>query len=77
MVPNALGRNGNDMEGTNATRNIDAAMSYQLTEKWKVSLEALNLTDEVDDQWVDSSGNRLTYYHATGRQYYLGAQYKF
>lgn len=76
-LTNALGRNNNDMEGTNATRNIDAAMSYQLTDQWKISLEALNLTDEVDDQWVDSSGNRLTYYHATGRQYYLGAQYKF
>ncbi|MGP9801858.1 TonB-dependent receptor [Rheinheimera sp. NSM] len=76
-LTNAIGRNNNDMEGTNATRNIDAALSYQLTDKWKVSLEALNLTDEVDDQWVDSSGNRLTYYHATGRQYYLGAQYKF
>lgn len=76
-LTNAIGRNNNDMEGTNATRNIDASLSYQLTDKWKVSLEALNLTDEVDDQWVDSSGNRLTYYHATGRQYYLGAQYKF
>lgn len=76
-LTNAIGRNNNDMEGTNATRNIDAAMSYQLTDKWKISFEALNLTDEVDDQWVDSSGNRLTYYHATGRQYYVGAQYKF
>lgn len=76
-LTNARGREGNDMEGTNATRNIDASVSYQLTEKWKISFEALNLTDEVDDQWVDSSGNRLTYYHATGRQYYLGAQYKF
>jgi len=76
-LTNAIGRNNNDMEGTNATRNIDASVSYQLTEQWKVSFEALNLTDEVDDQWVDSSGNRLTYYHETGRQYYIGAQYKF
>lgn len=76
-LTNAIGRNNNDMEGTNATRNVDAAMSYQLTERWKVSFEALNLTDEVDDQWVDSSGNRLSYYHSTGRQYYLGAQYRF
>lgn len=76
-LTNAIGRDNNDMEGANATRNIDAAMSYQLTERWKISFEALNLTDEVDDQWVDSSGNRLTYYHSTGRQYYLGAQYRF
>jgi len=76
-LTNALGRDNNDMEGTNATRNIDASLSYQVTDNWKVTFEALNLTNEVDDQWVDSSGNRLTYYHATGRQYYLGAQYKF
>lgn len=76
-LTNAIGRDNNDMEGTNATRNIDAALSYQLTDNWKITFEALNLTNEVDDQWVDSSGNRLTYYHATGRQYYLGAQYKF
>lgn len=73
----AIGRNNNDMEGTNATTNIDASISYDLTEQWKLTFEALNLTDEVDDQWVDSAGNRLTYYHETGRQYYLGAQYKF
>ena len=76
-LTNAIGRDNNDMEGTNATRNIDASMSYQLNDNWKLTFEALNLTNEVDDQWVDSSGNRLTYYHATGRQYYLGAQYKF
>jgi iron complex outermembrane receptor protein len=72
-----LGRNGNDMEGTNATTNVDAAVSYQLTDHWKVSFEALNLTDEVEDQWVDSVGNRLSYYHETGKQFYLGVQYKY
>jgi iron complex outermembrane receptor protein len=72
-----LGRDGNDMEGTNATTNVDAVVSYQLTDQWKLSLEALNLTDEVDDQWVDSVGNRLSYYHETGKQFYLGVQYKY
>ncbi len=73
----AIGRDNNDMEGTNATTNVDASVSYAITEQWKLSFEALNLTDEVDDQWVDSAGNRLTYYHETGRQYYLGVQYKY
>ena len=73
----AIGRENNDMEGTNATTNVDASMSYAFTEQWKVSFEALNLTNEVDDQWVDSAGDRLTYYHETGRQYYLGVQYKY
>ncbi|KXI29064.1 TonB-dependent receptor [Paraglaciecola hydrolytica] len=73
----AIGRNGADMEGTNPTTNVDAAMSYKINDNVQVTLEALNLTDEVDDQWVDSAGNRLSYYHATGRQYYVGAKYKF
>lgn len=73
----AIGRDNNDMEGTNATTNIDASLSYALTEQWKLTFEALNLTNEVDDQWVDDAGNRLSYYHETGRQYYLGVQYKY
>ena len=68
----AVGRENNDMEGTNATSNVDASVSYSISEQWKVSFEGLNLTNEVDDQWVDSVGDRLTYYHETGRQYYLG-----
>lgn len=76
-LTNATGRNNNDREGTNGTTNIDASASYQFNDNIKFTLEALNLTDEVDDQWVDASGNRLSYYHSTGRQYYLGVQYKY
>jgi iron complex outermembrane receptor protein len=76
-LTHATGRDNNDREGTNATTNIDAVISYNINDNWKVSFEALNLTDEADDQWVDYNGNRLSYYHETGRQFYLGAQYKF
>lgn len=76
-LTDANGRNGNDREGTNATTNIDMAASYQLNDHIKFTFEALNLTDEADDQWVDNSGNRLSYYHNTGRQYYLGVSYKY
>jgi len=76
-LTDANGRNGNDREGTNATTNIDMAASYQLNDNIKFTFEALNLTDEVDDQWVDNAGNRLSYYHNTGRQYYVGVAYKF
>ncbi|MGN0922340.1 MAG: TonB-dependent receptor [Cellvibrio sp.] len=76
-LTHATGRDNNDREGTNSTTNIDAVISYNINDNWKVSFEALNLTDEADDQWVDYNGNRLSYYHETGRQFYLGAQYKF
>ncbi|UUA71827.1 TonB-dependent receptor [Cellvibrio sp. QJXJ] len=73
-----IGRDGNEEEGTNETTNVDASFGYQFSENLKFTFEALNLTDEVDDQWVGSeSEQRLSYYHSTGKQYYLGVQYKY
>lgn len=73
-----IGRNNNDEEGTNETTNIDASFSYQATDSLKFTFEALNLTDEVDDQWVGSENEqRLSYYHSTGIQYNLGVSYKY
>ncbi len=73
-----IGRDGNDEEGTNETTNVDASFGYQFNDSLKFTFEALNLTDEVDDQWVGSEDNqRLSYYHNTGIQYNLGVQYKY
>jgi TonB-dependent receptor len=73
-----IGRDGNDEEGTNETTNVDASFGYQFNDSLKFTFEALNLTDEVDDQWVGSEENqRLSYYHNTGIQYNLGVQYKY
>ena len=69
--------NGNIQNGTNATTNVDAQISYQINENFKVTLDALNLTNEADDQWVDATDKRDSYYHETGRQYNLGVNYKF
>ena len=71
------GRDGNDVEGTAETLNVDFSSTYNITDQFSVSLEALNLTDEVQDQWVDSIGNRLSFYHHQGRQYYIGARFKY
>lgn len=71
------GRNGNDVEGTEETFNLDFSASYALSNNFEVSLEALNLTDEFQDQWVGRAANRLSYYHHTGREFILGARYKF
>ena len=71
------GRNNNNVEGTAETLSIDASASWSVTDSLDLTLEALNLTDEFQDQWVDSNGDRLSYYHHQGRQYLLGARYKF
>jgi iron complex outermembrane recepter protein len=71
------GRDGNDVEGTAETLNIDFSTTWNINDNFAVSLEALNLTDEVQDQWVDSIGDRLSFYHHQGRQYYVGARFKY
>ncbi|MGO4221174.1 TonB-dependent receptor [Lysobacter sp. TAF61] len=71
------GRNNNDVEGTAETLTIDMSASYKINDQFELTLEGLNLTDEFQDQWVDSIGDRASVYHHTGRQYFLGARYKF
>jgi TonB-dependent receptor len=70
------GQNGNSVEGTNETLNVDASFSYQVNDQFAVSLEALNLTDEVNDQYVDAS-DRVVVYHHTGQQFLLGVRYTY
>lgn len=71
------GRNGNNVEGTAETLTVDFSTSFSPNDKLTLTLEGINLTDEFGDQWVDAVGNRLSVYHHTGRQYFLGARYKF
>lgn len=72
LVP---GRNGNDIEGTRATFNVDAAMSYAITDNIRVTIEGINLTDEVRPQFVDSVGDRPVTFHRTGRTVLIGARF--
>ncbi|WOX07072.1 TonB-dependent receptor [Microbulbifer pacificus] len=69
-------RNGNDKEYTEGTANIDFVASYNLNDNWKLSFEGINLTNEPNRQMIDTAG-RIVVDHTTGRQYYVGAQYKF
>ena len=71
------GRDGNNVEGTASTLNIDFSTSYDVNDHFTLTLEALNLTDEVQDQWVDSVADRPSFYHHQGRQYYVGARFKY
>ncbi|WP_245531276.1 TonB-dependent receptor [Asticcacaulis biprosthecium] len=67
---------GNSVAGTNATTNYDISASYNLTPKFKLSIEGINLTDEFNDQYVDAS-NRLHVRTHTGRQFFLSGRYSF
>lgn len=77
-LQNVPGRNGNDLEGKAETFNLDASASYQVTDQVELTFEALNLTDEENHQWVGTDDRQSTsVYHHTGRQYYVGARYRF
>jgi TonB-dependent receptor len=67
---------GNDVQGTNSTLNIDASIQFTLSRHLKITLEGVNLTDEYQDQFVDSR-NMLSVYHHTGREFLFGIRYTY
>jgi TonB-dependent receptor len=67
----------NDVEGKNSTLNVDAAASFKLTDQITLTAEAINLTDEFNDQFVDRTRNSPSVVHHTGRQFYVGGRFKF
>ena len=77
-LQNVPGRNGNALEGKMNTMNIDTSASYRLTDQITVTFEGLNLTDEENHQWVgDGTRQSTSVFHHTGRQFFIGARYKF
>jgi len=72
------GRNNNALEGKQDTLTVDASASYELSDNIILTFEALNLTDSENHQWVgDDDRQSTSVYHHTGRQYYVGARYRF
>ena len=77
-LQNVPGRNGNLTEGKNDTLNWDVSASFNLTEQISLTFEGLNLTDEENHQYVgDDSRQSTSVYQHTGRQFYLGARYRY
>ena len=67
---------GNDVQGTNSTLNVDASVQLTINQHVKITLEGVNLTDERQDQFVDSR-NLLSVYHHTGRELLFGVRYTY
>jgi iron complex outermembrane receptor protein len=67
---------GTDVDGTNSTFNLDASFQYTWNQHLKFTLEGINLTDEFQDQFNDSS-NRVSFYHHTGREFLVGFRYSY
>ena len=71
------GRDGNNVEGTKGSTNVDMSMSYRMNEQLEFTLEGINLTNEFNDQFIDSIGDRNVVNTQTGRTYIFGFRYKF
>ena len=72
------GRNGTYVERTEGTTNVDFSANYNFNDNLKLTFEALNLTDESENQRLDATvlpANVVSYFHETGRQFYLGLRY--
>jgi iron complex outermembrane receptor protein len=74
VAPSAT--NNNDVRIKEKTFNLDSQVSYQF-DKFTVTLEAINLTDQEDSKVDDSTRMSSEEYVHYGRQFYLGVKYKF
>jgi iron complex outermembrane receptor protein len=62
----------NDFVGSEATRNIDAGVKFQVSDHLQFSLEGLNLTNQTEDRWAYQNEPLVTQYSSTGRQVFAG-----
>jgi TonB-dependent receptor len=72
------GRNGTYVERTEGTTNVDLSANYNVNDNLKLTFEALNLTDESENQRLDATvlpANVVSYFHETGRQFFFGIRY--
>ena len=61
-----------DAEGTNETLNVDFSASYAINDHLTISLEGLNLTDEANDQFIDTQTNRVLCIRTPGGRCFWG-----
>ena len=71
------GANDSDVRANASTLFVDASASYNLTENFKLILEAQNLTDERNTLYIDSKRQDTLFETRLGRTFTAGATVKF
>ena len=76
-VTNNIGTNGNISEGTTGPIRWDLSASVHVTERFSVTLEGINLTDEAERLFTTGDGTMdlLREINYSGRQYFLGVRW--
>ncbi|PSJ40812.1 TonB-dependent receptor [Allosphingosinicella deserti] len=72
-----IGANGNDYQGNRGNTFVDASASYNITKKFKLILEAQNLTDERNSLFIDSVRTDTLFETRIGRTFTFGANFQF
>ena len=62
----------NDFVGSEATRNVDANVTFQATDYLSFTIEGLNLTNQTENRWAYADEPLVTQYSSTGRQIFAG-----
>ena len=71
------GANDSDVRANASTLFVDASASYNLTDNFKLILEAQNLTDERNTLYIDSVRQDTLFETRLGRTFTAGATVKF
>ena len=69
------GANGNDIAGVNDATYVDASLFWNVTRRVTVTLEGVNLTNQAEDQFVNST-DRVSSYARSGRQLLAGIRWR-
>jgi iron complex outermembrane recepter protein len=65
---------GTDVDGTDSTINVDASLQYTINKYLKLTFEAINITDQPENQY-DDSRDLLNTFHYTGREFLFGVRF--
>ncbi len=71
------GQNNNDVEGKNSATNVDAQIGYKFNNQLELALQGVNLTNQVNDQFISRARNSSVVYNFTGREFLASLRYKF
>tara|TARA_R110000868_G_scaffold101630_1_gene279672 strand:+ start:21605 stop:24367 length:2763 start_codon:yes stop_codon:yes gene_type:complete len=75
-VTRAAGSNGREERGVDSSFNLDFSSSWQLNDSIDLTFEAINLTDEFENQLFDAGGLPDVHHH-TGTTFLFGGRIRY
>ncbi|HVC02299.1 MAG TPA: TonB-dependent receptor [Steroidobacteraceae bacterium] len=70
-----VGLDRSSLENEDSIGNLDAALDYQITRRWGVTFDVLNITDATIKYYAANTSQPRAFY-SNGRQYYFGVRFK-